>query len=155
MSQLYEVAFTAHFPRSIDVGKVLVSAPNQEMAIDTAALALGLPRSSTQCVVNRVRPAFYIIERREIEKTPGQTRQHRPLPAVALQKFIIMIEAAFSGRSEEHALRKLVEALNLKLAGRKRDAPANIKIDIVPLSQHARQEHALERIETYQQRSQT
>ena len=156
MAQLYEVNYTAHFPHVIDTGKVLVCAANQEMAADAAVIMLDLPRSITQCVVSRVRPAVYIIERREIDKSVKPKVKGGPVIGAigpAISKFHILIEAVFSGRTEEHALRKLVTALNEKLARKKQpdSVASDMRIDIIPFGPQSREHHAraMEQVETY------
>jgi hypothetical protein len=157
MAQMYEVQYTTHFPHVIDTGKVLVCANSQEMAADAAVVMLELPRSSTQCVVNRIRPAVYIIERREIDKTPKPKIKGGVMATIGpvFTKFHLLIEGVFSARTEEHALRKLTTALNDKLARKKDMIVPDLKIEIFQFGGERSQARAsaMERVETYRPKS--
>jgi len=146
MSQLYEVAFSAHYPHHVDSGRVLVCAPNQDAALDIINQELGLPQSSTQALVTRIRPALYIVDRRELNKQQKESKKPKPQPT-GLTKFIVTIEASIIARNEEHALKRLQEALKDKIAGQEKTR--YLKIEVVPLIETANRMHAMEQIETY------
>src|SRR5262249_50072035 len=111
------------------------------------AQMLGLPRSSTQTTVTRVRPALYIVERRELSKQKDKAK--KPLPP-GLNKFIVTVEASVLARDEQHALRRFATVLGEKLAGQ---PGRHFKIDIAALTEAAAGMSAMEQVETYQPRN--
>lgn len=157
MSQMYEVAFQAHFSNVVDIGKVIVCAPSQEAAADMAITLLELPRSVTRCDVRRIKPSLWQLERREISKNDDRPTRNvsRSLPATPFTRFHLQIDAVISARSEFQVIRRVAEALLERVSGRKTPDTRNQALDIIvdckPLHESVarKQESTLERIEMY------
>lgn len=64
--QMYRVQFQTHHKKALDRGVVLVCADNQESATDMVRSHLKLPGSITQFKIERVRPAVYVLEHKEV-----------------------------------------------------------------------------------------
>jgi hypothetical protein len=157
MSQMYEVAFQAHFANVVDIGKVIVCAPSQEGAVDMAITLLELPRSVTRCEVRRIKPSIWQLERREISKDDGSSRKNTggPRPITPFSRFHLQIDAVISARSEFQVIRRVAEALLERVSGRKTQDTRNQALDIIvdckPLHESAahHQQSTLERIEIF------
>jgi hypothetical protein len=111
--QLYRVEFQTHYGSEIDIGDVLVCAMDRESAAATVMQLLQLPTSRTQYSVSRLKPNLYEIQRRRVPKNKGGGHGQSVTggPGGPTTTYRCEISATVSGKSEQHAIRRLAESL--------------------------------------------
>src|SRR3954466_12415616 len=68
MNQMYRVKFTRNGDGTVESGEAIVNVVNQEQAIALVAMQCALPMSGTQFDCSRVKPAFVLIRRANVER---------------------------------------------------------------------------------------
>lgn len=68
MPQMYHVRFTRTGVGTVETGDAILNADTREHAISITTLMCNLPASGTQFDVERVKPAFYLARRANVER---------------------------------------------------------------------------------------
>lgn len=120
--QMYEVSFQTHYEDVIDTGKILVCASDNQHAVDTVRLFLGVPASQSVITANRIKPSVYQLDRREIKKNKAarnrldavhELNQAHGLtrPPVENSPWVLGVTAGVRAVSESAAWQKLAYAI--------------------------------------------
>ncbi|WP_439398496.1 hypothetical protein ACRQ5Q_14525 [Bradyrhizobium sp. PMVTL-01] len=110
---------------TIDIGKVLVVANSREAAEDIVLTHLDLPRSSTSCEVERVKPSIFTVMRGEVRKDqpingtfPRSQAQLDRLCEDEREPYAVQITGTAWAHSSDNAIRKIGKAAVAKIEGR-------------------------------------
>lgn len=142
--QMYRVKFAKKLSNDmVDIGDVLVCAQTSELACEGVARILELPRSETQMEVERVKPSFYQISRREVKGSvstfdadaiSASLASSATFPGVTEARrdelwYSVAAQANIRAEDENEAISKLARSIVREMSGEKQK-PSCKELDI-------------------------